>query len=475
MATCSILGGTGALGAALALRLARAGHSIIIGSRDPDKARAAAEDIKTRLPCARTSGGDLAEASAAGDVVFLTVPYAAHADTLRLVAPRLEGKVLVDATVPLRPPKVGTVQLPSEGAAALEAKAILGGGVRIVSALQTIGAEKLASGEAIDCDVLAASDDATAVEIVSGLLSDIGLRTWHVGPLANAAAAEALTSVLIQINRRYKIAQSGVRITGRAKGAPVAREISAHPVCGLPMLQPGDDLAALIMASLSAEAFALRDGDVLVVAQKAVSKVEGRQVALSNVTPTALSHSIALESGKPAEVIELIRAESEELMRVKPGVVIARHKLGLVAANAGIDASNVAAPGDDETVLLWPKDPDDSARRLRDAIAWASGAEIAVIVSDSLGRAWRMGTTGSAIGVAGMIPLRDRCGESDLFGRTLQATVVAVADEIAAAASLVIGEAAEGIPAAIVRGATFASGDGDMRALLRPRSEDLFP
>jgi coenzyme F420-0:L-glutamate ligase/coenzyme F420-1:gamma-L-glutamate ligase len=156
-------------------------------------------------------------------------------------------------------------------------------------------------------------------------------------------------------------------------------------------------------------------------------------------------------------------------------VIIARHKTGIVAANAGIDASNVAPP-EDETVLLWPKDPDASARRIREAVQWGAGVRIAVVICDSLGRAWRIGTTGAAIGVAGMKPVRDRCGEADLYGRTLQATFVAVADEIAAAASLVMGEAAEGAPAAIVRGAQFdPCEESDMRALLRPREEDLFP
>jgi coenzyme F420-0:L-glutamate ligase/coenzyme F420-1:gamma-L-glutamate ligase len=197
-------------------------------------------------------------------------------------------------------------------------------------------------------------------------------------------------------------------------------------------------------------------------------------VTLANISPSADSKRIAREAEKSAELVELIRRESEEVMRVRPGVVIARHKSGTVAANAGIDASNVA--GDDGVVLLWPEDPDASARHLRDAIASLCGVKVAVIISDSLGRAWRMGTTGAAIGVAGMNPLRDRCGEHDLMGRTLQATVVGVADEIAAAASLAMGEAAEGIPAAIVRGAIYeADDDAGLRAMLRPRAEDLFP
>jgi coenzyme F420-0:L-glutamate ligase/coenzyme F420-1:gamma-L-glutamate ligase len=280
--------------------------------------------------------------------------------------------------------------------------------------------------------------------------------------------------VLIQINRRYKLSQSGVRITGFPKAQSGRPMLSVHGVAGLPLLQPGDDLAALIAQALTAGGFVLQDGDVLVVAQKAISKVEGRQIALSGVVASAESEAAARESGKPAELIELIRRESDELMRVRPGVVISRHRLGTVAANAGIDASNVA--GDNDTVLLWPVDPDASAQRLRSALKRRCGATIAVVISDSLGRAWRLGTTGTAIGVAGLNPLRDRRGETDLTGRVLQATVVGVADEIAAAASLVIGEAAEGLPVAVVRGATYqASEDATISALLRSREEDLFP
>ena len=404
------------------------------------------------------------------------MPYAAHADTLRAVAPQLAGKILVDATVPLRPPKVGTVQLPAAGSAALEAKALLGDGVTIVSALQTIAAHQLAQSGEIACDVLAASDDAAAVERVSALLAELGLRTWHIGPLANAAASEALTSVLIQINRRYNVSHAGVRITGRPKDAPSQRKVSVEAIGGLPLLAAGDDLAALIIQALKTGGQSLQDGDVIVIAQKAVSKVEGRAIILADVTPSQEALEIAEKTQKHPHVVELINAESETLMRVRPGLIITRHRLGHVAANAGIDASNVAPTTAPESVLLWPKDPDASARALREALQTHLGVRLAIIVSDSLGRAWRLGTTGSAIGIAGMKPVRDRRGEHDLFGRILQATEIGVADEIAAAASLVIGEAAEGLPAAIVRGAIYEP-DENARVtdMLRPRADDLFP
>ena len=474
MTTYSVLGGTGALGAALAKRLAGAGHAVWIGSRDPAKAEAAAAGMAADLPGSKISGGGLVEAAGAADLCVLTVPYAAHADTLTQIRDAVQGKIVVDATVPLKPPKVGTVQLPAAGCAAVEAAAILGEGVRVVSALQTIGAEKLASGGAIDADVLVAGDDAEAVEAVRTMLGDLGLASWHVGPLANAAAAEAMTSVLIQINRRYKMEQAGVRITGRPKGAPKpGASLSVRAVPGLPMFAPGDDLALAIGDALALDQ-APKDGDVIVVAQKIVSKVEDRAVALSSVQSTQEARALAADAEKPPAMSQLILDESSTVMRARPGVIIARHRLGHVAANAGIDASNVSAE-DGEMALLWPVDPDASAKALQLALEARFGVKLAVIIGDSLGRAWRMGTTGTAIGSAGLNPLRDRRGETDLFGRVLQATVIGVADEIAAAASLVIGEAAEGTPVAVVRGATYdrdeKAGIGD---ILRPLHEDMF-
>lgn len=473
MTSFAILGGTGALGAALAGRLAAAGQPVCIGSRDPAKARAFAADLQQAHPNADVRGAGLAEAAASSDVVFLTVPYSAHANTLSQIRQAVQGKILVDATVPLRPPKVGSVQLPPAGCAAVEAAGLLGEGVRVVSALQNIGAEKLASGGYIDGDVLVAGDDAEAVELVRAVLRDLGLRSWHVGPLANSAAAEAMTSVLIQINRRYKLVQAGVRITGKPMDAPKTQvgPVSILPVPGLPLFGPGDDLAAAIADRLSSP---LRDGDVVVVAQKVVSKIEGRSVAIASVTPSPASQEAAAKAGKDPAVVELIVRESQELMRVAPGVVIARHRSGHVLANAGIDASNLP-PEEEDIVLLWPQDPDESARRLRLALEARFGVQIAVVISDSLGRAWRLGATGAAIGVSGMKPVRDRRGETDLFGRTLQATIVGVADEIAAAASLVIGEGSEGQPAAVVSGATYdRDEEAGIDALLRPIQEDLF-
>jgi len=398
----AILGGAGALGGALAGRLAKIGHDIWIGSRNPERGRAGA----------RVRGGDYRTCAAAAEICVLTVPYAAHAETLNQVKALLAGKIVVDTTVPLRPPKVGTVQLPAAGSAAVEAQAILGPDVRVVSALQNIGAEKLAAGQAVDGDILVSADDAEAAAAVCALLAQIGLRAWHVGPLANSAAAEAMTSVLIQINRRYKRVQAGIRITGNAKpdakNAARSAGVSIHPLHGLPLFKDGDDLAAAIAEGLVASGLAPEDGDVIVVAQKVVSKVEGRAVVLADMN-----------------------------------------------ANAGIDASNIADPEGPETVLVWPIDPDASAARLRASLQNQFGVRLALIMSDSLGRAWRAGTVGMAIGAAGLKPIRDRRGETDPFGRELRATLVGVADEIAAAASLVIDEAAGGTPAVLVRGVVY--------------------
>ncbi|WP_174273152.1 coenzyme F420-0:L-glutamate ligase [Sphingomonas bacterium] len=239
------------------------------------------------------------------------------------------------------------------------------------------------------------------------------------------------------------------------------------------MVAPGDDLAGLIADALEQAGDRLADGDVLVVAQKVVSKAEGRLVRLTDVVPTPDAKAIAERAGKDPAVVTVVMAEAAEVMRVVPGVVITRHRAGHVLANSGVDASN-ALPGGNH-VVLWPEDPDRSARGLRTALQARFGVRIAVIVSDSLGRAWRLGTIGTAIGSAGLKPLRDRRGEPDLFGRRMEATLIAVADEIASAASLVLGEAAEAVPAAIVRGAVFdADEDAGIGAILRPIAQDLF-
>jgi len=211
----AILGGTGAQGTGLALRLAAAGHAITLGSRDAGKARAAAAYLSART-AAPIAGSDNRGAAEGAEIVFLTVPYAAQRPTVEDVLDRLTGKILVDATVPLVPPKVGTAQLPAGGSAVAAIQELAGAAVRVVSAFQSVAAGHLADpAHAIDCDVLVCGDDTAARDVVIALCTDIGRRGLHAGPIRNSAAAEALTSVLIAINRRYKVpGGAGIRITG---------------------------------------------------------------------------------------------------------------------------------------------------------------------------------------------------------------------------------------------------------------------
>jgi NADPH-dependent F420 reductase len=213
--TIAILGGTGQEGSGLALRLGKAGHRVVLGSRDAARAVAAAGEMNRVLGRDAISGAANKAAADAADIVMLTVPYAAQRGTVEEVRESLRGKILVDATVPLVPPKVARVQLPPGGSAAAAIQALLGGEVRVVSAFQNISAHRLRDlDHAVDCDVLVCGDDVAAREVVIGLAADIGLTAYHAGPIANSAAAEALTSVLIAINMRYKSPGAGIRITG---------------------------------------------------------------------------------------------------------------------------------------------------------------------------------------------------------------------------------------------------------------------
>jgi NADPH-dependent F420 reductase len=213
--TIGVLGGTGQEGSGLALRWAKAGHNVILGSRDPAKAATAAEQMNVEIGAVRVSGTSNKKAAAAADVVVLTVPFSAQRVTVEEVRDELSGKLLVDATVPLVPPKVARVQLPPEGSAVAAIQRLLGESVRVVSAFQNVSAHQLKdSSHSVECDVLICGDDVAAREVVVGLAADIGLRGIHAGPIVNSAAAEALTSVLIAINMRYKSPGAGIRITG---------------------------------------------------------------------------------------------------------------------------------------------------------------------------------------------------------------------------------------------------------------------
>jgi coenzyme F420-0:L-glutamate ligase/coenzyme F420-1:gamma-L-glutamate ligase len=243
---------------------------------------------------------------------------------------------------------------------------------------------------------------------------------------------------------------------------------------GLPEIERGASLASLLMQAIGRSGLALQSGDVLVVAQKIISKAEGRLVALRDVAPSARAIDIARTVDKDPRFVELALRESREVVRAKRNVLIMEHRLGFVMANAGIDRSNIVLPDGEACALLLPEDPDRSADRLRAALREGSGADVAVIINDSFGRAWRNGVAGVVIGVSGIPALVDIRGKPDRQGRSLEVTQVAAADELAAAASLVMGQANESVPAVLVRGFPYAAREGSARELVRPRSEDLF-
>lgn len=251
----------------------------------------------------------------------------------------------------------------------------------------------------------------------------------------------------------------------------MASDLLLRPLRGVPSVAGGDDLSAIVLAALKATGDTLADGDVVVLAQKIVSKAEGRTVDLRTVAPSERAIGLAMATGKDARVVELILAESSEVLRHRPGLLIVAHRLGLVLANAGIDHSNVDG---DEHVLLLPVDPDGSAQTLRTALKAKTGADVAVVIIDSLGRAWRMGTIGTAIGVAGLPGLLDLRGRPDREGRLLETSELGLADELAAAASLVMGQADEGTPIVLARGVPYARREGSAAELVRPKDRDLF-
>jgi coenzyme F420-0:L-glutamate ligase/coenzyme F420-1:gamma-L-glutamate ligase len=254
----------------------------------------------------------------------------------------------------------------------------------------------------------------------------------------------------------------------------VNRSIQLLPLPDFPLVEPGDDWIRYILQSLHRAKIALVDGDLLVVAQKIVSKAENRFAYLNEVVPGAEALALAGSIHKDPRLVELILSESVEVLRRRQGVMIVEHRLGYVHANAGIDQSNVASDPANPRVLLLPKDPDQSAAMLRSRLKSETGADIAVIINDTSGRAWRNGVVGFAIGTAGFEPLVNLIGQPDLYGRRLEATQVAVADELAAAASFLMGQADDSVPVVLVRGARLRRSESGSRTLIRARNEDLF-
>ncbi len=275
---------------------------------------------------------------------------------------------------------------------------------------------------------------------------------------------------------RYHISVRYFVIVGPREPCNAAQIMASHlsiiPLTGIGEIKAGDNLAEHLCAGLARQGLALEAGDVIVIAQKIVSKSEGRTRRLSDICPDDEAKRLAAITGKDARLVQAVLDESHSVMRAKPHVLIVRHKLGLVMANAGIDQSNL--PGDADQILLLPADPDASAKALRAALAERTGAAIGIIISDSFGRAWRNGTVNVAIGLAGVPAVFDQRGEQDREGRELMVTITGHADALAAAAGIVMGEAAEGVPAVLLRG-QLSVGEGRAADLIRPLAEDMFP
>jgi coenzyme F420-0:L-glutamate ligase / coenzyme F420-1:gamma-L-glutamate ligase len=245
------------------------------------------------------------------------------------------------------------------------------------------------------------------------------------------------------------------------------------PLQGLPLIRAGDDLVELVASALELNSVTPRAGDVLVIAQKIVSKAEGRLVDLATVKPSAEALTLAADVDKDPRLVEVILSESVRVVRARRRVLIVEHRLGFIMANAGVDQSNVGPAGPTH-VLLLPDNPDLSAETLRRGLAALTGIDIAVVINDSFGRPWRQGTVGVAIGVAGLPALIDLRGQSDLFGRKLEVSIIGFADEVAAAASLLMGQADEALPAVLVRGLRWSAPESAAASIVRPPTEDLF-
>lgn len=279
--------------------------------------------------------------------------------------------------------------------------------------------------------------------------------------------------------------ETPAHMTGKA-GAP---SLSLHVLRGLPMVAAGDDLAGLLIGALEENGIGLRARDVLVIAQKIVSKAEGRMVDLAGVTPSQRARDLSVETGKDARFIELVLSESVEVVKARPHLIITAHRNGQVMANAGIDQSNVGesnagespfdqphagASGGPELALLLPQDADASAAALRARLEGHFGCPMGLVINDSFGRPWRRGTVGVALGVSGLPGVIDLRGRPDLFGRALQTSEAGFADEVASAASLLMGQAGEGIPAVLLRGLQWDGPEGTGASICRDRAQDMF-
>lgn len=254
----------------------------------------------------------------------------------------------------------------------------------------------------------------------------------------------------------------------------MAINLQLHALHDFPLVEPGDDIARQILDCIDRNNLKLQEDDILVIAQKIISKAENRYKNLNSVIPSEEAQRLAVEADKDPRLVECILKESTEVMRIRKGAIIVRHRNGYVHANAGIDQSNISSDPDNLRVLMLPENPDKSAALIRNTIRERSGVNINIVVNDSAGRPWRNGIMGFAIGTAGFEALENHVGSPDLFGKPLQITEIAVADELAAAGSLLMGQGAEGVPVVLIRGKTLRPSDRGSASLIRNPAQDLF-
>ena len=470
----AILGGTGNEGSALAKRWAFSGYRVFVGSRSAEKAEARVKELNEELGGDYLVGLPNEEAAKQASIVVLTVPYSAHKATLESVKEHLQGKILIDVTVPLQPPAVNTVYIPEGKSACLEAQAMLGDDVKVIAAFQNVSHTKMDNPETtVNCDVLVCGDDADAKNEVLELVKAVDMRGIDAGPLANAVVVEGLTAVLIHINKTYKVKVPGYALRELSKILNNSgTSFQAVALESIPLIYAGDNLVSIILEGLDADELRLQPNDVLVISSKIVSKAEGCNIDLSTVKPSSEALQLANETNKDARILELVLRESQAISRKSKYVVITQHRLGFVSANSGIDQSNVDASG--EHVLLLPSDPDHSAELIRQGLLKQTGIDVGIVISDTHGRPFRLGNVGVAIGVAGIPALVDLRGQLDLFGRELQVSTQAYADLIASTAHLLCGEGDEGRPIVLLRGLEIPAGHGRASDLNRAPEQDLY-
>ena len=366
------------------------------------------------------------------------------------------------------------MNLPPGAAAALEAQTLLGAEVTVVAAFQNVSAVKLKKlDQAVDCDVFVCADDRASREAVIELVAAAGMRGLDAGGLQNAVAAESLTPLLLHLNKTYGVQGAGIRITRPGRWRMTrAPKLAAYAIPGIPLIQAGDDIIGIILDKAEAARIQPRADDVLVISSKIVSKSLGRLVALERVDPSAEARALAEETGKDPRLVELILRQSRRVSRKRLGVLVTEHHLGLVSANAGVDQSNIEAG--DNMALLLPLDPDGAADEFRADLRRRLGIDVAVVISDTHGRPFRVGNVGVAIGASGLPAVRDLRGQQDLYGRVLEVTQVAFADLVASAAHLLCGEADEGLPAVLLRGLDLGAPHGPAADLNRAAEHDLY-